>query len=65
MNPTYLLARDHLQRAAIILQGNDQRSVQLRHIIERTIGLMEELQPQERQQLDNVYDFTSFREARM
>jgi hypothetical protein len=40
--PTFVLARDHLQRAATILQGADQRSRQLRHIIERTIGLLDE-----------------------
>ena len=44
--PTYVLARDHLQRAATILQGTDQRSRQLRHIIERTIGLMDESRPE-------------------
>jgi hypothetical protein len=49
--PTYVLARDHLQRAATILQGTDQRSRQLQHIIERTITLLDEVRidPQPRQ----------------
>jgi hypothetical protein len=64
VNPTYLLARDHLQRAAVILQGADQRSRQLRHIIERTIGLMEDLQPDEHQQPDNVYELNAYRHLR-
>ena len=61
MNPTHLLARDHLQRAAVILQGSDQRSRQLRHIIERTIGLMDEgvAEPQKNQ--GNVYDISAYR----
>ena len=37
MLPTYLLARDHLQRAAAIIAGEDSRSRQLRYIIERTV----------------------------
>ena len=45
MPPTYVLARDHLQRAATILQGVDSRSRQLRYIIERTISLMDETRP--------------------
>lgn len=51
MPPTYVLARDHLQRAATILQGTDQRSRQLQHIIERTISLLDEVRndPQPRQ----------------
>ena len=42
MPPTYLLARDHLQRAVAILQGADSRSRQLRYIVERTISLLED-----------------------
>ena len=61
MNPTYLLARDHLQRAAVILQGSDQRSRQLRHIIERTIGLMDEGAAEPQKNYDNVYDFSAYR----
>lgn len=50
MPNTYVLARDHLQRAATILQGTDQQSRQLQHIIERTITLLDELrnEPQPR-----------------
>lgn len=66
MPPTYVLARDHLQRAATILQGVDSRSRQLRYIIERTISLMEEM-PQEPQRpaAANVLDFAAFREGRV
>ena len=63
VNPTYLLARDHLQRAAIILQGSDQRSRQLRHIIERTIGLMDDCTVEQPKQAANVYDFSAYRRA--
>lgn len=61
MPPTYVLAKDHLQRAATILQGADQRSAQLRHIIERTIGLMDEFRPETPARPDNVLDFATFR----
>ena len=61
MLSTYLLARDHLQRAAAILQGQDNRSRQLRHIIERTVALMDEAQPVPPTE-DNVLDFASFRD---
>ncbi|KQT44791.1 hypothetical protein ASG47_15265 [Devosia sp. Leaf420] len=64
VNPTYLLARDHLQRAAIILQGADQRSRQLRHIIERTISLMDDFRPEETGQTDNVLELDAYRQAR-
>lgn len=64
MPPTYLLARDHLQRAAIILQGADSRSRQLRHIIERTIGLMDDLRPETPELPDNVYNFEAYRRER-
>ncbi|HUH76068.1 MAG TPA: hypothetical protein VLZ53_01755 [Devosia sp.] len=61
MLPTYVLARDHLQRAVTILQGEDNRSRQLRYIIERTINLMDEFQPELREQPSNVLDFAAFR----
>lgn len=61
MPPTYVLAKDHLQRAATILQGADQHSAQLRHIIERTIGLMDEFRPETVARPDNVLDFATFR----
>lgn len=61
MPPTYLLARDHLQRAATILQGSDTRSKQLRNIIERTIGLMDDLQKEPAAVPANVFDLASFR----
>ena len=63
MPPTYVLARDHLQRAAAILQGADSRSQQLRHIVERTISLMDEADPS-KTPVGNVYDFASFRDRR-
>jgi len=61
--PTYVLARDHLQRAATILQGTDQRSRQLRHIIERTIGLMEEFRAEPRP-TSNVLELDDYRHLR-
>lgn len=62
MPPTYILARDHLQRAAVILQGTDSHSRQLRHIIERTIGLIDELRPAPSTPIANVLDFAAFRD---
>ena len=64
MLPTYVLARDHLQRAAIILQGADSRSRQLRHIIERTISLMDEFRGPMPSEDENVLDFAAFRRKR-
>lgn len=64
MPPTYLLARDHLQRAAVILQGPDTRSRQLRHIIERTIGLMDDLRQETPELPDNVYNLEAYRRER-
>ncbi|QQR40235.1 hypothetical protein [Devosia rhizoryzae] len=60
MNPTFVLARDHLQRAATILGGVDQRSRQLRHIIERTIGLMEEYRPEPPPRASNVIELSDY-----
>ena len=65
MPPTYVLARDHLQRAATILQGVDSRSRQLRYIIERTISLMDETRQEARSRAANVLDFAAFRESRV
>jgi hypothetical protein len=66
MPPTYVLARDHLQRAATILQGVDSRSRQLRYIIERTISLMDETRQEPAPKPDgNVLDFAAFRERRV
>jgi len=62
--PTYVLARDHLQRAAIILQGTDQRSRQLRSIIERTIGLMDEYRPEPATRAANVLELNEHRHRR-
>jgi hypothetical protein len=64
VNPTYVLARDHLERAATILHGGDQRSRQLRHIIERTIGLMDEYRPETRKPSANVVDFSDYQHLR-
>jgi hypothetical protein len=62
--PTYLLARDHLQRAATILQGTDQRSRQLRHIIERTIGLMDDFSPEPAPPPSNVLEISDYQHLR-
>jgi hypothetical protein len=64
MPPTYLLARDHLQRSAVILQGSDQRSQQLRNIIERTICLIEDFRPEPEESASNILDFAAHRAAR-
>ena len=61
MPPTYILARDHLQRAVTILQGADSRSRQLRYIIERTITLMDEVRHEPLPPRGNVLDFAAFR----
>jgi len=63
MPPTFVLARDHLQRAATILQGSDQRSRQLRHIIERTIGLLDEYRPEPISTADNVIELNDYRHS--
>jgi len=65
MPPTYVLARDHLQRAVTILQGADSRSRQLRYIIERTISLMDETRQEPLSAATNVLDFAAFRERRV
>lgn len=65
MLPTYVLARDHLQRAATILQGADSRSQQLRHIIERTISLMDDFRIEPTMNRSaNVLDLAAFRRSR-
>lgn len=64
MPPTYDLARDHLQRAATILQGADSRSRQLRYIIERTINLLDDARDDPAASPSNVLDFASFRVRR-
>jgi hypothetical protein len=63
MPPTYTLARDHLQRAAAILQGEDDRSLQIRYIIERTISLLDE-HAYETAVQSNVLNFSEFRQRR-
>lgn len=64
MPPTYLLARDHLQRAMVIIQGSDQRSRQLRHIIERTISLLDEIRPEASSIPSNVVSLSDYRASR-
>ena len=66
MPPTYVLARDHLQRAATILKGTDSRSRQFRYIIERTISLMDETQAEPVAAADsNVLSLSAFRARRV
>lgn len=62
MPPTYVLARDHLQRAATILEDADGRTRQLRHIIERTITLLDETRNAAPAPVNNVLDFAAFRD---
>ncbi|HTM78805.1 MAG TPA: hypothetical protein VL133_14395 [Devosia sp.] len=64
MPPTYVLARDHLERAAAILQGADSCSRQLRQIIQRTIGLMEEFEDQVTPEGEKVLNLEAFRRSR-
>lgn len=64
MPPTYVLARDHLQRAVAILQGADSRSRQLRYIVERTINLMDDADPSKKT-VGNVLDFAAYRDRRV
>lgn len=61
MPPTYILARDHLQRAAAILRGADPQSRQLRDIIERTVSLMDEMTLVPTHAAENVLDFVQFK----
>ena len=62
MPPTYILARDHLEQAVSILRGADLHTQQLRHIVERTIALMEEYERRERRRVPaKVIDFSTFR----
>jgi hypothetical protein len=64
MPPTFMHARDHLERAVAILQGADSRSLQLRNIIQRTIGLIGEFETTAPQGYDNVLDLQAFRKSR-
>lgn len=64
MSPTYLLARDHLQQAAAILQGTDRHSRQLLHIVQRTISLIDDLPRPASKPANNVLDFVEFRSRR-
>jgi hypothetical protein len=64
MAPTHLLARDHLEQAAIILQDGDRKSRQLCHIIERTIALIDEFRAREREEAANVINFCEQKRAR-
>ena len=68
MPHTISVARDHLQRAVTILQGQDNQSRQLRYIIERTISLMDDIQADigpAPTPPDNVCDFAVFRAEQM
>ncbi|WEK05501.1 MAG: hypothetical protein P0Y65_04385 [Candidatus Devosia phytovorans] len=66
MKPSYVLAKDHLQRAASILQGSDSRTRQLRYIIERTIVLINEAEDDDApaQVINNVLEISRFRDHR-
>ncbi|WP_127753507.1 hypothetical protein [Devosia sp. 1566] len=64
MKPTYDLAREHLRRAAAMLQGGDNQSRQLRNIVERTITLIDDLTEDAPAWQGNVLDLQSFKERR-
>lgn len=42
MHPSHLLARDYLLRAVSILEGDDDRTEEIRYIISRTVTLLED-----------------------
>lgn len=60
MTPTYYLARDHLEQAVCILRGTDAQTQQLRHIVERTIALMTEIEDRSRRERGNVVSFERY-----
>lgn len=62
MTPTYYLARDHLEQAVCILRGSDTQTQQLRHIVERTIALMGEIEDRARRTEGNVLYFERYRQ---
>jgi len=62
MQPTFILARDHLEQAASILRGADTQTQQLRNIVERTIALMSEFEKRSATREGNVLDFRAYRE---
>ncbi|MDB5623878.1 MAG: hypothetical protein JWR39_2441 [Devosia sp.] len=64
MTQTYDLAREHLRRAAAMLQGGDRQSRQLRQIVERTITLIDDLVQETPVWPTNVLDLQTFRERR-
>lgn len=61
MSSTYLMALDHLQQAAAILQGSDSQSRQLLQILQRTINLIDDLPPFPARPVGNVLDFAEFK----
>lgn len=62
MPPTYILARDHLEQAASILNGTDAQSRQLRAILERTIALLREIERREARAPGKILEFAVFRD---
>jgi hypothetical protein len=62
MSPNYALAREHLQRAAAVLQGADNQSRQLLHIVERTISLIDDMPAAPVKINSNVLDFATYRD---
>ena len=64
MHSNTILVRDHLEQSALILRSADQHTVQLRHIIEQTISLIDEFERQEKKARANVVDFQRFRRSR-
>ncbi len=61
MQPTFILARDHLEQAASILRGADTQTQQLRNIVERTIALMSEFEKRSATPDGNVLYFWAYR----
>lgn len=64
MPPTYILARDHLERAASILSEGDAQTQQLRVIVDRTIALLREIERRDRRAPGKVIEFAAFQRHR-
>jgi hypothetical protein len=65
MPSTYTLARDYLQRAHAVLKHNDERTAELRQIIQQTIRLLDHIEPPVPQhESSNVISYSAFRDQK-
>jgi hypothetical protein len=65
MPSTYLIARDHLQRAHAVLRHEDGRSAELRHIIEQMINLLDRIETPASGRETNVVSLDNYRDRRV